>query len=73
MINDVNQLVEALGGTLAVSRLCGVVPSAVSNWRKSGRIPADKYMIFKAAVRRLRKRGPDPALFEFAEPIWEVA
>ncbi|MDM0003912.1 YdaS family helix-turn-helix protein [Variovorax sp. J22G73] len=39
---DVNQLLDALGGTAAVAELFGIKQPSVSEWRKSGRIPDDK-------------------------------
>lgn len=36
------QLIDALGGTLAVAALVGVKPPSVSGWKDAGRIPADK-------------------------------
>lgn len=39
---DVIQLIEALGGTAAVSELSGVKPPSVSGWKEAGRIPDDK-------------------------------
>jgi DNA-binding transcriptional regulator YdaS (Cro superfamily) len=40
MINTVADLIEALGGTTATAKLCGVKPPAVSNWKKIGQLPA---------------------------------
>lgn len=36
---DVSEIINALGGTGAVADMLGVVPGAVSNWRKNGKIP----------------------------------
>jgi hypothetical protein len=58
----VSNLIDALGGTLAVSKICGVGPSAVSNWRKFGVLPPRLYLtLAKAgAARGIRV---DPELF----------
>jgi DNA-binding transcriptional regulator YdaS (Cro superfamily) len=42
-----SEIIDTLGGTTKVSRLCLVSPPAVAMWRKTG-IPADR-MIFLAA------------------------
>jgi hypothetical protein len=41
---QVDHLVEELGGTCEVAQLMGVVPSAVSNWRRAGQFPARTYL-----------------------------
>ena len=33
---DANQVINALGGTSKTAGLCGVTPSAVSQWRDKG-------------------------------------
>jgi hypothetical protein len=38
---DIAQIVKALGGTGAVSRLCGTSLSVVSMWKRRGTIPAE--------------------------------
>lgn len=42
-----SEIINVLGGTAKVAKLCGVSPPAVSMWRNNG-IPQDK-MIFLAA------------------------
>ena len=49
-------VVEALGGTGAVSRLTGRNVTAVSNWKSRKRLPPNTFIIMKEA---LRKRGED--------------
>ena len=39
-----NTIIDALGGTNIVARLCNVKPPSVSEWRKSA-IPEDKLII----------------------------
>ena len=36
------QIIDKLGGTLAVAALAGIKPPSVSEWRQRGRIPDDK-------------------------------
>ena len=42
-------IIDLLGGTAKVARMCKVDPAAVSNWRVRG-IPADKYMLLGARI-----------------------
>jgi DNA-binding transcriptional regulator YdaS (Cro superfamily) len=42
-------IIDLLGGTAKVARMCKVDPAAVSNWRIRG-IPADKYMLLGARI-----------------------
>ena len=42
-------IIDLLGGTAKVARMCKVDPAAVSNWRVRG-IPADKYMFLGARI-----------------------
>lgn len=44
---NTNEIINVLGGTSKVSRLCSVTPASVSQWRKKG-IPEDR-MIYLAA------------------------
>jgi hypothetical protein len=38
-VMDAGNVIDALGGTGAVARICGVRSSAVSNWRRIGKFP----------------------------------
>ena len=42
-------IIDLLGGTAKVARMCKVDPAAVSNWRIRG-IPSDKYMLLGARI-----------------------
>ena len=42
-------IIDLLGGTAKVARMCKIDPAAVSNWRIRG-IPADKYMLLGARI-----------------------
>lgn len=35
-VMDTSQIIKALGGTVAVARLCKVRPASVSEWRRNG-------------------------------------
>ena len=63
IIKTVSDAVDAFGGTTVTSKIFGVLPSAVSNWRTDGRFP-DRlhYRISKEAEQRGLKF--DKALFE---------
>jgi hypothetical protein len=44
-------IIDLLGGTAKVARMCKVDPAAVSNWRIRG-IPSDKYMFLGARIEK---------------------
>lgn len=66
MLETVDDVIEALGGSAAVASLLGFRTSAVSNWKERGRIPAGKFQLISEA---LEPRGLRVALsvFGFSE------
>jgi transposase-like protein len=48
---QVDRLIDELGGTCAVAQMLGVVPSAVSNWRRLGRFPSRTYVQLATRLR----------------------
>lgn len=44
---DASQIIDALGGTTAVARLCECEPPSVSEWRRKG-IPKARLLYLKA-------------------------
>jgi hypothetical protein len=44
---NADQIINALGGTVAVALLCDTSPAAVSQWRRAG-IPKARLMYLKA-------------------------
>ncbi len=53
VIKTVNDLIDEFGGTLATSQIFGVLPSAVSNWRKADAFPARLHLrVSKYAMSR---------------------
>jgi hypothetical protein len=66
MLNSVDDVIEALGGTAAVAALVGVGASAVSNWSKRGRISQASFPIIRDALAALGKEAA-PAVFGFKE------
>jgi hypothetical protein len=45
---DANTIIDRLGGTNAVARLCEIEPASVSEWRKQG-IPKARLMFLRLA------------------------
>jgi DNA-binding transcriptional regulator YdaS (Cro superfamily) len=45
-------IIDLLGGTAKVARMCKIDNAAVSNWRIRG-IPADKYMFLGARIEEV--------------------
>ena len=45
-------IIDLLGGTAKVARMCKVDPAAVSNWRVRG-IPGDKFMFLGARIEEV--------------------
>jgi hypothetical protein len=50
MLNSVDEVVDAVGGTTAAAKLARVGLSAVSNWRANGKIPAEYFWLFEAEL-----------------------
>jgi hypothetical protein len=64
MIRSVDELVSELGGNKAVADIASVGPSAVSNWRTRGFIPADKFRLFEEELAK-RNMVADREIFGF--------
>jgi len=62
---QVGAIIDELGGTSHVAKMLGVQPSAVSNWRRDGRLPARTYL---PLIDRLK--GSDIVLFGY---LWGMA
>ena len=45
---DANKIIDALGGTAAVARMCNVRPPSVSEWRRNG-IPDARLQFLRLA------------------------
>lgn len=52
-LTSADDVIDALGGTMATSRITGSKPTAVSNWRVRG-LPSAKFRIMQ---RELEQRG----------------
>lgn len=68
MLETVDQVIKALGGTFKAAAVANVGPSAVSNWKSRGRIPSDRFLLISAALERDGKK-PAPELFGFAGEV----
>ena len=51
---NTTEIIQTLGGTFAVAKLCRVSPPAVSQWRNNG-LPGDKLVLLAA---ELEKKSP---------------
>lgn len=67
-LTNADQVIDALGGTSAVAALTGRGLSAVSNWRKSGRIATETFLIFDAALKAKSCKA-SPALWGLPETV----
>lgn len=64
VLETVDEVIAAVGGTFDAAKLAGVKPSGVSNWKARGRIAGGKSMIFAEALRPHGK-SIDPKVFGF--------
>jgi hypothetical protein len=58
-LHTATDVIQALGGSTAVSRLTGRRISAVSNWKSFQRFPANTFIIMKDALRERGLGAPD--------------
>ncbi len=64
MLETVDEIIEAVGGTTAAAALVGVTSPAVSHWKTRNGIPTEHFFVFSEALERLGHR-PSPAVFGF--------
>jgi DNA-binding transcriptional regulator YdaS (Cro superfamily) len=64
MLRTIVAIIEVLGGTFAASKRLGVSPSAISNWKARGIIPAERYLSVSKALKDVGKTA-HPSLFGF--------
>ena len=67
LLETVDEVLEAVGGTFKAAELAGIGPPGVSNWRSRGRIAPEKSMIFAQALRPLGKIAC-PSVFGIEAP-----
>ena len=63
-------VIDRLGGTTATARLTGRKPQHVTNWRASGRLPADTFLIMRQALEGCQATAP-VGLWGIREPSAE--
>ena len=68
MIETIDEIVEALGGTVATGKICGLGAPAVSGWKTRQRIPPEHYFALCEALEVAGKPMPSRDLFEFSKP-----
>jgi hypothetical protein len=68
-----SDFIDALGGNAAVAQIAGVGRSAVSNWRKFGRLPPRLYLRFAAAARDRGIEAPERLFAERRAEAGEAA
>ncbi len=64
MLGTIDSVIEALGGATKVAELCGVGPSAVSNWIARGRISKGSFFAVREALAA-KGLEASPAIFGF--------
>lgn len=64
VLETVDEVVDAVGGTFEAAKIAGLTPPGVSNWRSRQRIPGNKSMIFAEALKPLGKTA-SPCVFGF--------
>jgi DNA-binding transcriptional regulator YdaS (Cro superfamily) len=66
-LQSVSAVIDALGGPSALALRVGLTQQAVSQWRARDSIPADKYLLLQAELKRRGLTAP-PSLWGIAEP-----
>jgi hypothetical protein len=61
------EVIDVLGGTAATARIAGRKAQHVTNWRASGKLPANTFLVLSAALRERGKEAP-PSLWGITEP-----
>lgn len=70
---DIPKLIDSIGGTSAVARICNVQPPSVSEWRKKGQFPADRCPAIEHATGgavTCEELRPDVAWVRVPDPDW---
>ena len=58
-LKTVDEVINQLGGNTRVQKLCGIGTSqAVSNWRRTGRIPPKAYDIISNELKKYECSAP---------------
>lgn len=67
-LKTASEIIDALGGTAEVARLTKRGMAAVSNWRASGRLPAEFFLIMTQQLTEKFCSAPS-SLWSIREPI----
>lgn len=67
VIQTADAVIDLLGGTSATARLVGRSNQAVSNWRGTGRLPPETFLVISAALSERGASAP-ASLWGIAEP-----
>jgi hypothetical protein len=57
-VQTASEVIDALGGTGATARLTSKSNQAVSNWRATGKLPADTYYALNGELEKLGIAAP---------------
>lgn len=66
-LDNVDAVIDAVGGTAAAARLTSKKLQHISNWRSEGRIAHSTFLLFKDELRKRRLKAP-PALWGITQP-----
>lgn len=72
ILTTASEVIDRLGGTAATARLTSRRDQHVTNWRRSGRLPPDTFLIMQSELRRLGAEAP-PSLWGIKEPQGSAA
>ena len=66
-LKSADEVIDALGGTVATADLTGRKAQHVSNWRASGRLPANTFLVISKELSERGKNAP-PSIWGITEP-----
>jgi len=58
VLKTVDEVIDSLGGTVAVASITSRVPSAVSNWRTREKFAPETYLIMTSKLATIGKTAP---------------
>jgi len=62
------EIVEALGGTVAVAKALDIAPTTVSSWKASGRIPPWRMSVIRALAEKCAVTLSNEGVLSFVQP-----
>lgn len=66
-LHSAAEIVAALGGNTAVANATGRTPQQIWNWKDTGRLPPDTYVILQEALAAIDCRA-DPSIWGMSQP-----